>query len=219
MRAGIWNPGIQNWFQYAIYLLNINVFVGFMKETEYLQCMHFNVLGSTQGHGSNQSVPIVLPVTTEDKTKLEKSGAFTLRYNGKAMAILRDPEFYEHRKEERCARTFGTTNQGHPYIKVNLNINKSLILILIRKYINLHALSFSLFDQMIYESGDWLVGGEIETLERIKWNDGLDKYRLTPTELRQKFAAMNADAVFAFQVKQCIPGPYITTQTEIITSN
>ena len=44
---------------------------------------------------------------------------------------------------------------------------------------------------MIYDSGDWLVGGEIETLERIKWNDGLDKYRLTPTELRQKFAAMN----------------------------
>ena len=120
MRAGIWNPAIQNWLQYAIYLLNITIFVGFMKETEYLQCMHFNVLGSTQGHGSNQSVPIVLPISTEDKAKLEKSGAFTLRYNGKAMAILRDPEFYEHRKEERCARTFGTTNQGHPYIKVNL---------------------------------------------------------------------------------------------------
>ena len=99
-------------------------FVGFMKETEYLQCMHFNVLGSTQGHGSNQSVPIVLPISTDDKAKLEKSGAFTLRYNGKAMAILRDPEFYEHRKEERCARTFGTTNQGHPYIKVHLTVNK-----------------------------------------------------------------------------------------------
>ena len=29
-----------------------------------------------------------------------------------------DIEFYEHRKEERCARQFGTTNPGHPYIKV-----------------------------------------------------------------------------------------------------
>ena len=67
---------------------------------------------------------------------------------------------------------------------------------------------------MIYDSGNWLVGGEIETLERIKWNDGLDKYRLTPTELRQKFAAMNADAVFAFQVKEWVSGPLILTHKE-----
>ena len=51
------------------------------------------------------------------------------------------------------------------------------------------------------ESGDWLVGGEIEALERIKWDDGLDKYRLTPQELREKFKAMGADAVFAFQLR------------------
>ena len=51
------------------------------------------------------------------------------------------------------------------------------------------------------DSGDWLVGGEIEALERIKWNDGLDKYRLTPQELREKFKAMGADAVFAFQLR------------------
>ena len=69
---------------------------------------------------------------------------------------------------------------------------------------------------MIYDSGDWLVGGEIETLERIKWNDGLDKYRLTPTELRQKFAAMNADAVFAFQVNEGVSGPLILTHKKTI---
>ena len=38
--------------------------------------------------------------------------------------------------------------------------------------------------QMVEESGDWLVGGDIEALERIRWNDGLDPYRLTPYELR-----------------------------------
>ena len=54
---------------------------------------------------------------------------------------------------------------------------------------------------MIYDSGDWLVGGEVETLERIQWNDGLDKYRLTPNELRKKFRELGADAVFAFQVR------------------
>ena len=54
---------------------------------------------------------------------------------------------------------------------------------------------------MINESGDWLVGGEINVLDRIKWNDGLDEYRLTPNELRQKFRELNADAVFAFQLR------------------
>ncbi len=49
------------------------------------------------------------------------------RYEGKARAILRRPEFFPHRKEERCARTFGTTNPGHPAIKV-LNCFASRIL-------------------------------------------------------------------------------------------
>lgn len=35
------------------------------------------------------------------------------------MAILRDPEFYEHRKEERCSHVWGTTCAKHPYIKVS----------------------------------------------------------------------------------------------------
>ncbi len=43
---------------------------------------------------------------------------------------------------------------------------------------------------MIMDSGDWLCGGDLEVLERIKWNDGLDQYRLTPNELRAKFKAL-----------------------------
>lgn len=45
---------------------------------------------------------------------------------------------------------------------------------------------------MVMESGDWLVGGDLQVLDRITWNDGLDQYRLTPTELKQKFKEMNA---------------------------
>ena len=57
---------------------------------------------------------------------------------------------------------------------------------------------------MVMESGDWLVGGDIEALERICWNDGLDEYRLTPTELRSEFKRRGADAVFAFQLRNPI---------------
>lgn len=57
---------------------------------------------------------------------------------------------------------------------------------------------------MIFESGDWLVGGDLEVLLRITWNDGLDKYRLTPNELRERFRELKADAVFAFQLRNPI---------------
>ncbi|GLG93977.1 Uncharacterized protein GBIM_01285 [Gryllus bimaculatus] len=123
--------------------------------------LHFNNLLDT---GINQSLPIVLPVQEEDKNRLEGLSSITLAHQGKNIAILRKPEFYVHRKEERVCRTFGTANKGHPYIK------------------------------MIYESGDWLVGGDLEVIERIRWDDGLDSYRLTPNELRAKFKEMGADA-------------------------
>merc|ERR1712142_409051 len=136
---------------------------GFMREKEFLQCQHFNCL--LDDGVTNQSVPLVLPISTSDEEKLSECQRFTLRYNGEPKAILSNPEFYEHRKEERCARQFGMYNDGHPYIK------------------------------MINESGDWLVGGDIEVLGKITWNDGLDHYRLTPKQLKEKFREMKADAV------------------------
>ncbi|XP_064614709.1 bifunctional 3'-phosphoadenosine 5'-phosphosulfate synthase-like isoform X2 [Liolophura sinensis] len=145
---------------------------GFMREREYLQCQHFGCL--LDGGVSNQSIPIVLSCSTEDKEKLHDCAAFTLRYEGKCVAIMRSPEFYEHRKEERCCRQFGTSNKGHPYVK------------------------------MVYESGDWLVGGDLEVIERITWGDGLDEYRYTPKELRLKFRQIGADGVFAFQLRNPI---------------
>lgn len=142
---------------------------GFMREAEFLQSQHFGCY--LEGGVTNQSIPIVLPVTTEDMKRLENEPAFALKYNGKVYAVLRQPEFYPHRKEERSSRQFGTSCRSHPYIN------------------------------MIYESGDWLVGGELEVLERIRWNDGLDEYRLTPKELRKIFSKLGADAVFAFQLR------------------
>ncbi|XP_040217985.1 bifunctional 3'-phosphoadenosine 5'-phosphosulfate synthase 2 isoform X1 [Rana temporaria] len=156
---------------------------GFMREREYLQVMHFNTLLDDTKHNSdlsftksvggviNLSIPIVLPVSMEDKEKLSGLNALTLSCEGKRVAILRNPEFFEHRKDERCARVWGTTCTKHPHVK------------------------------MVMESGDWLVGGDLEVLERIRWEDGLDQYRLTPLELRQKAKEMNADAVFAFQLR------------------
>ncbi|MEQ2204367.1 hypothetical protein XENOCAPTIV_012098 [Xenoophorus captivus] len=76
--------------------------------------------GSRVGGAINMSIPIVLPVSTDTKQELEGCAAVALEYQGSCVAILRNPEFYAHRKEERCARQFGTTCPQHPYIKVLL---------------------------------------------------------------------------------------------------
>lgn len=65
-----------------------------------------------------------MPCTTEDKERLKSAQKIALFYDEKFVAILKDPEIYGHRKEERCARMFGTTNAEHPHIKVK-NKNKN----------------------------------------------------------------------------------------------
>lgn len=149
---------------------------GFMREDEYLQTLHFNCIRNESEPTicENQSVPIVLSCSEADKERIENASSISLFYEGNPVAILRKPEIYYQRKEERCARQFGTNDQRHPYIK------------------------------LINESGPYLVGGDLEVIERIQWNDGLDKYRLTPNELRAKYRELNADAVFAFQLRNPI---------------
>ncbi|EDV26455.1 uncharacterized protein TRIADDRAFT_22394 [Trichoplax adhaerens] len=123
------------------------------------------------GGVSNQSIPIVLPVHDDNKQRLQNEERFTLIYDNRPVAIVSKPEFFEHRIEERCCRQFGTYSSEHPYVK------------------------------LIIDSGNWLVGGELQVLERICWHDGLDQFRLTPMELRRKFYELDADAAFAFQLR------------------
>jgi 3'-phosphoadenosine 5'-phosphosulfate synthase len=156
---------------------------GFMREEQFLQTLHFNCL-LNEAKSTNQSIPIVLPLSTSDKERLDGVSAISLYFNGVCYAIMRKPEFYYHRKEERVARQFGITVKDHPYIK------------------------------MIYESGDWLVGGELEVLKRVQWGDELDHYRLTPNELRMKFKLMGADAVFAFQLRNPIHNGHALLMTD-----
>ena len=80
--------------------------------------VEINASSSVSGGTINLTVPIVLPVSTETKQELDGSAAVALEYQGSRVAILRNPEFYQHRKEERSARQWGTTCPKHPYIKV-----------------------------------------------------------------------------------------------------
>lgn len=173
---------------------------GFMREGALLETLHFNsILTDTFNitgnkdriHSKTQfsnfpetlppnrismSVPITLSITSFTKDLIEKysSGAEAVALvtqMGKTVAILRNPEIYNNRKEEIVTRMFGVIDMDHPYI------------------------------HHIYSGGDYLIGGEVELLERIKYNDGLDVWRKTTKELYAEFQAKNADTVYAFQTR------------------
>ena len=54
---------------------------GFMREREFLQCQHFGCL--LDKGVSNQSIPIVLPVSKSDKERLHDAKCITLMYEGR----------------------------------------------------------------------------------------------------------------------------------------
>ena len=80
-------------------------------------------------------IKLLKEIYLQDKERLQSAESLTLSYNGECKAVLRNPEFYQHRKEERCARQFGTTSPGHPYIKVCLKLNARKNIIIFKENI------------------------------------------------------------------------------------
>ncbi|CAH9087852.1 unnamed protein product [Cuscuta europaea] len=159
---------------------------GFMRESEFLQTLHFNSLRLEDGSFVNMSVPIVLAIDDAQKSQISGSSSVALIDDkDKTVAILNDIEIYKHNKEERIARTWGTTAQGLPYV-----------------------------EQAITNSGNWLIGGDLEVIEPIKYEDGLDRFRLSPAQLRDEFSKRNADAVFAFQLRNPVHNGHALLMTD-----
>lgn len=159
---------------------------GFMRQAEYLQALHFNCLRLADGSLVNMSVPIVLAIDDRCKDAIAASSAIALEApSGELVAILRNIEIYKHNKEERIARTWGTTAPGLPYV-----------------------------EEAITRSGNWLIGGDLEVLQPIRYNDGLDQYRLSPAQLRKIFKEKQADAVFAFQLRNPVHNGHALLMTD-----
>nr|GEY52291.1 ATP-sulfurylase PUA-like domain-containing protein [Tanacetum cinerariifolium] len=97
---------------------------------------------------------------------------------------MRNIEIYNHNKEECIARTWGTTAPRLPYA-----------------------------EEAITGAGDWLIGGDLEVIQPIKYHDGLDRYRLSLSELREEFEKRNVDAVFAFQLRNLVHNDHALLMT------
>ncbi|CAI9775923.1 unnamed protein product [Fraxinus pennsylvanica] len=159
---------------------------GFMRESEFLQTLHFNSLRLNDGSVVNMSVAIVLAIDDAQKGQIESSTSVALvDQNDNLVAILNDIEIYKHNKEERIARTWGTTAHGLPYV-----------------------------EEAIAPAGNWLIGGDLEVIEPIKYNDGLDRFRLSPSQLRDEFLRRDTDAVFAFQLRNPVHNGHALLMTD-----
>nr|GEU96519.1 ATP sulfurylase 1, chloroplastic-like [Tanacetum cinerariifolium] len=93
-------------------------------------------------------------------------------------------EIYNHNKKECISITWGTTSPGLPDI-----------------------------EEAITGAGDWLIGGDLEGIQPIKYHDGLDRYRLPPSELREEFEKRDADAVYAFRLRNPVHNDHALLMT------
>jgi len=80
--------------------------------------------------------------------------------------------FFENRKEEIATRTFGCFSEKHPKAETMM------------------------------AQGNWLISSETTRFfHRIEYGDGLDQFRFTPKEINDQIKEREADAVYAFQVR------------------
>ena len=148
----------------------------FMNELELLEVMNMKTLTDSEGRRHLLSVPITQSVTAEQKAELEGESRIAIKCSAiggdQVLAVINKPVFFDNRKEEICARTFGCMSEKHPCA------------------------------QTIFEQGDFLVSGEsMDFVARPVFNDGNDEYRMTPSQIKAKMVEKDADVVYAFQVR------------------
>lgn len=121
------------------------------------------------------SVPITQPVTKEQYEALKGQTKIALKCSALSedvLAVIENPVFFENRKEEICARTFGTFSLKHPKI------------------------------ERIMQQGDYLVSGsKMRFVKNVEFKDDMDQYRQTPQQIHDQILTRGADAVYAFQLR------------------
>ena len=92
----------------------------FMDELQLLEVMHMKTLTDASGKRHLFSVPITQSVTKEQYEALKGQTKIALKcstLSEDVLAVIENPVFFENRKEEICARTFGTFSLKHPKIE------------------------------------------------------------------------------------------------------
>lgn len=146
-----------------------------MDELQLLEVMQMKTL-TVNGRRHLFSVPITQSVTAQQRDELKGEKRVALRcpkvLNNEVLAVIENPVFYENRKEEISTRIFGTFSHKHPKI------------------------------ERILQQGDFNISGSSMSFVRnVEFGDNLDQYRITPAQVHAEIQKRNADAVYAFQLR------------------
>jgi 3'-phosphoadenosine 5'-phosphosulfate synthase len=161
----------------------------FMNEEDLMECLYFKTFKGKYF----QPMPIICPIGDSDCKKVDFVNANTLekvlkiinKFTGKVVAVIENPNYYYFRREEITTKLFGTFSNNHPKIK---------------KY---------------FSQGNYLLTGKvIHFLEEIRFEDGLDQYRLSPESIRKLKIEKNADCLYAFQVRNPLHNGHCMLLTE-----
>ncbi|MFF5907495.1 sulfate adenylyltransferase [Staphylococcus cohnii] len=140
---------------------------GFMNESDYSKVVEDVHLEN----GLVWSIPITLPVTTEQSQNLNVGSRVALYgEDGVLYGVIDLEEKYTYDKQKEAQLVYGTTDVDHPGVK------------------------------KVYEKGDVYLAGPIYLLNRPKHDEFVD-YHLDPKETRQLFADLGWQTVVGFQTR------------------
>jgi sulfate adenylyltransferase len=140
---------------------------GFMSEADYLSVRDKRRLDN----GLVWTIPVTLPVTGEERSKIKPGDDVTLRNSdGRLLAVLHLSEIFKYDKQAEAENVYRTTDENHPGVKA------------------------------LYSQGEFLLGGRISLIESVN-REEFKPYRYSPRDLRALFADRGWERVVAFQTR------------------
>ena len=148
-----------------------------MNERELLEVVQMKTLTDEDGTKFVLSMPLVLSITSNQKawfTNKEQLAVKCPDLSNHILAIIDKPEIFEYRKEEICARVFGTTTDKHKKIQKIKNDKKDFL----------------------------ISGASMRFLRNVEFDDGMDQYRLSPAQISGLIKEKNGDGAIIYQINQ-----------------
>jgi len=89
-----------------------------MNELELLEVINMKTITDGEGKRHLLSVPITQSVTAEQKSCFGNVPKIAIKCTAigsdEVLAVINAPVYFDNRKEEICARTFGCMSENHP---------------------------------------------------------------------------------------------------------
>ncbi len=128
------------------------------------------VYGMRLANGVAWPIPITLPVSTEQADQLREGTEVALFQGEHLVGVLHLAEKFTYDKKQEAELVYRTTDEAHPGV------------------------------QVLYDQGDWLLGGRITLLNRPR-NLPFIQYRKDPAQTRALFRERGWRRVVAFQTR------------------